>query len=97
MTVPARLTRRGAKSIVRSSTWYPTGPGVTSGVFAVPAWGAMVKLPAGPPSAVMARCYAGSHRNALAGASQHPPGYELGWVRDQPALAWHRDQVGADF
>jgi len=44
MTASARLTRRGARSIVRSSTWYPAGSGVGFGVFVVHAWGAMVEL-----------------------------------------------------
>src|ERR1700680_3938976 len=76
MHVPARphLTRRGARSMVRSSTWYPAGSGVGFGVFAVQASGAVVDLSAGPsPAAVVSRCYTGARPGALPGASQHSP------------------------
>src|SRR3984957_2733454 len=79
MTVPARLTRRGASSMVRSSTWYPAGSGMGFEVVVLHAGGAMVELSAGPSSAaVVGRCYTGARARARPGASQHPPGYDPG-------------------
>src|SRR5262249_48780569 len=60
MTVPARLTRRGARSILRSSTWYPAGLGVRSRVLVLPTWDAMAALCAGPLQRQLGRCYAGT-------------------------------------
>src|SRR3984957_13798780 len=95
MTVPARLTRRGASSMVRSSTWSPAGSGVGFEVFVLHAGGAMVELSAGPSSAaVVGRCYTGARPRARPGASQHPPGYEPGGCAINPHSLVHRCHSG---